>query len=144
MTSFLHDTVVLHFVIKTVQGKTDCCHRLRGFCFFFSFNIPRISLVTSVSLYVLFLCASKRGSSCVFRQSRVLFDSIGISLSESEHNMDGSTTASGGPEVDKWLCKGFRLCGKSAVMTPAEAKCQHGGHNVPGSATIRFPKQLSL
>ena len=35
--------------------------------------------------------------------------------------MDGSTTKKSRPEVGKLLRKGFRSCGKSAAMTPAEA-----------------------
>ena len=47
--------------------------------------------------------------------------------------MDGSTTANNRLEVGKWLCKGFRLCGKFAAMTPARAKCEHSGHNELGA-----------
>ena len=101
MTSFLHNTVVLHFVGKAVWGKVNSCHRLQGLCFFLSFHVPRLSLVNSVPLYVPFVRMSRRSSSCASKLSRVLFASSGISLREPEHEMDGSTAPNSRPEVGK-------------------------------------------
>ena len=86
------------------------------------------STVRSVSIRVLRGC-----SSCVFKLSRVLSASAGTSLREPGHGMDGSTIANSRPEVGRWLRKGFKSCGKSAAMTAAGAKNEHGGHNVPGA-----------
>ena len=57
-------------------------------------------------------------------------------LRDSEHDMDQPTTENSGTEISKWLCKGFRSCGKSFAMTPVEAKCEHGGHSVPGARQL--------
>ena len=122
--------VVANFVVKTVPGKTDSCHRLQGPCFFLSLHVPRIYLFNSVSVYVLFLRVSRRGSLCLSKLSRVLFASIKILLRELEHDMDEPTTRNSRPEVGEWLHKGFRSRGKPAARAPVEAKCEHGGHNV--------------
>ena len=93
--------VVLHFVVKTVRGKAHSCHRLRRFCFFLSFHVPRLALVNSVLLYIPFLRVSGRGSLCVSKLARVLVVSTGTSLREPEYDMDGSTTANSRTEVGK-------------------------------------------
>ena len=89
VTSLLYDTVVLNFVVKTVREKTDSCRRLRRLCVFLSFHVPRLSLVNSVSLYLLFLRVSRGGSSYLSELSRLLFVSTGTSLREPEHDVDG-------------------------------------------------------
>ena len=125
MTSFLHNTVVLHFSAKTVRGKTDSCHRLPFF------PCSSALLVNSVPQYVPFLRALRGCSLCVSKLSRVLFTFTGTSLRELGHNMDRFTIAKNRSEVDRWLRKGFWSCGKSVAMTPAGAKNEHGRHNVP-------------
>ena len=90
-------------------------------------------LVNSVPQYVPFLRVSRGCSSCVSKLSRVLFASTRTSLRELGHDMDGSTIANSPPKVGKWLRKGFRSCGKSAVMIGDGAKNEHGGHNVLGA-----------
>ena len=92
--------------------------------------------MNSVPQYVPFLRVLRGCSSCVSKLSRVLFAFAGTSLREPGHDMDGSTTANTRPEVVKWLCKGFRSCGRSAAMTAAGTKNEHGGHNVPGALQI--------
>ena len=88
-------------------------------------------LVNSVPRYVPFLHVLSGCSSCVSKLSRVIFTFTGTSLREPGHDMDGLTIENSRSEVDRWLHKGFRSCGKSAAMTPAGAKNGHGGHNVP-------------
>ena len=72
-------------------------------------------------------------SSCVSKLSRVLFAFTGTSLREPGHDMAGLTIANSRSEVDRWLRKGFRSCGKSAAMTPAGTEYEHGGNNVTGA-----------
>ena len=80
-----------------------------------------------------FVCfVSRRGSLSVSKLSRLLLPSIETSLREPEYDMDELTTTNSLPEVGKCLHKGLRSCGKSAAITPAEAKCEHDGNNVPG------------
>ena len=110
VTSFLHNTVVVHFVVKVVQGKTNSCHRLPGLCFLLCLQVPWLSLVNSVSLYVTFSRVSRRVSSCLSKLSQVLFASIGTSLHEPEHSMDEPMTVNSRSGVGKWLRKGFRSC----------------------------------
>ena len=78
-------------------------------------------------------CVLRGCSSCVSKLFWVLFAFTGISLREPGHDMDGLTNVNSHSEVDRWLRKGFRSCGKSAAMTPAGTKNEHGGHNVPGA-----------
>ena len=87
----------------------------------------------SVPQYVPFFRVSRGCRSCVSKMSRVLFAFTGTSLREPGHDMDGLTNVKSRSEVDRWLRKGFRSCSKSAAMTPAGTKNEHGGHNVPGA-----------
>ena len=97
---------------------------------------PSALLVISVPQYVPFPRVSRGRSSCVSKLSRVLFASTGISLRELVHGMDDLTIVNSLPEVGKWLRKGPRSCGKSAAMTTAGVKDEHGAHKVPGALQI--------
>ena len=89
-------------------------------------------------LCVPFLRVWRGGSSCLYKLSEAAFSSIGTSLCEPEHNMIESMIEKGRPDVGKWLCKGFKSCSRSAAMTPAEAKCEHGGQSVAGALQYRM------
>ena len=89
--------------------------------------------MNSVPQYVPFFCVLRGCNSCVSKLSRALFAFIGTALHEPGHDMDGLAIVNSRSEVNRWLRKGFRSCGKSAAITLAGTKNEHGGPNVPGA-----------